>query len=63
MDLHFLECQDIVDSAEWKREEINFQQKAEKMRVPGFMVRVTIEALNGIEKSSARQLEHRREIF
>ena len=42
---------------------MNFQQKAEKMRVPGFLVQVTVESLNGIVKASARQPEHRREIF
>ena len=64
--LHFLVCQEIVEiveSVEWKREEITFQQKAEKMRVPGFLVQETVETLNGIEQASARQLEHRREIF
>ena len=61
--LHFLVCRDIVDSAEWKREEVRFQQKAEKMRVPGFLVKATLEAMNGIEKSSSRQPEHRRGIF
>ena len=42
---------------------MNFQQNSEKMRVPGFLVKATIEALNGIEKGSMRQPAHRREMF
>ena len=61
--LHFMVCPRIVRSEEWRDEEIKFQQKAEKQKIPGFLVVTILESLNGVEKASDRQPGHRRNIY
>ena len=52
---HFMVCHRVVRSAEWKDEELKFQQRAEKLKIPGFLVVTVLESLNGVEKASGRQ--------
>ena len=56
-------CDKVKNSLAWKMEEWNFQLRAESLQIPGFLVKVGIDSLNGVHKSIKRQPEHRSWIF
>ena len=57
--LHFMICDMVKNSQEWKTEERDFQLKAESLQIPGFLVKAAIDSLNGFHKSDKRQPENR----